>query len=135
MANRMDGLLYEDLTRSIIGAFFEVYNELGHGFLESVYTAALEIVLRERGHHVSREVRVMVHFRGIPIARQRMDMVVDDKVIVENKATRLLALADFQQILSYVTSTKLEVGLLLHYGPEPKFHRTIRSNRGAVKSA
>lgn len=129
MGARESGLLHEELTRSIIGAFFDVYNELGHGFFESVYSAALEIVLRERGHRVHREVRVTVYFRGTPIARQRMDMIVDDKVIVENKATRLLPPADFQQIQSYVTSTKLEIGLLLHYGPTPQFHRVINSNR------
>ena len=128
MGVREDGLLHEDLTRSIIGGFFDVYGELGFGFLESVYSAALEIVLRERGHRVRREVSVTVYFRRQPISRQRIDMIVDNKVIVENKSTRLLSPADFQQIQGYVTSTKLEVGLLLHYGPEPKIHRMVSSH-------
>jgi GxxExxY protein len=130
MTARDEGLVHEAITGSVIGAFFEVYNELGYGFLENVYAAALEIVLRERGHSVRREVRVIVYFRGIAISPQRIDMVVDDLVVIEIKSTHILSKASPRQLYSYLKSTKLEVGLLLHFGPEARFYRHICS-RGA----
>jgi GxxExxY protein len=84
------GLLYDDLTRSIIGAFFEFYNILGYGLLESVYGAALDEELRLRGHHVEREVWVDVYYKGVPVKRQRIDRFVDRKIVVEIKASTLL---------------------------------------------
>src|SRR5213082_3150709 len=80
-------LLEGALTRSIIGAFYEVYNVLDFGFREHIYTNALEKELRARGHTVEREVRVVVFYKGEPIAVQVIDMVVDGKVIVEVKST------------------------------------------------
>lgn len=84
----MGGLVEEELTRSIIGAFYEVYNTLGFGFLEHIYIMALERELRARGHHVDREVSVRVMYKGEQLSCQRLDMVVDGKVIVETKSTR-----------------------------------------------
>jgi len=116
-------LVYESLTRSIIGAFFEVYNHLGSGFVESVYVAALERELIARGHRVAREVSVRVFYKGEPIAWQRIDMLVDEKVIVEAKATPQLALMARLQLRNYLRATRLEVGLLLHFGPTAQFFR------------
>ena len=76
---RIVGLADEALTRSIIAAFYDVYNCLGFGFLESVYAGALARELRARGHKVEREVLVKVWFKGQLIARQRVDMLVDDR--------------------------------------------------------
>ena len=78
--SRID-LIEEDRTRSIIGAFFEVYNTLGFGFLESLYAAALVIELRSRGHRVEREVGVRVTYKGHVLGHQRVDLIVDGKVI------------------------------------------------------
>ena len=128
MGAREEGLRHEELTGAIAGAFFEVYNELGFGLFESAYAAALEIVLRGRGHRVRREVAVTIVFRGVPIARQKLDMVVDECVVVEIKSTMILPPSSRRQLLSYLKSTRLEVGLLLHFGPEPRFHRIISSN-------
>ncbi len=122
------GTLHEHITRAIIGAFFELHRELGYGFLESVYSAGMQQLLRERGLKVAREVMVPVYLRGRAIAGQRIDMLVEDCVVVENKSTLKLAQATFRQLLSYLTSTRLEVGLILHFGEEPKFHRVISSN-------
>jgi GxxExxY protein len=116
------------LTQSIIGAFFEVYNHLGFGFLESVYSRAMEEELRARGHLVEREVFVGVFYKGKRIARQRMDMLVDRKVILENKATVDLPAATLRQTYSYLTATKLAVALVLHFGLEPKFYRLYSGN-------
>lgn len=65
-------LLYEKLTHSVIGAFYEVYNRLGFGFFEQIYMNALERELRARGHQVAREVWVTVYYKGEPIGKQRL---------------------------------------------------------------
>lgn len=122
-------MLEEAVTKSIIGAFYTVYNELRFGFLESVYAAALSEVLRERGHAVVREAAVSVWFRGKPIAAQRLDMLVDGRVIVEIKSVEVLHQSAHRQLLNYLRATSLEVGLLLHFGPEPRFYRAVHSNR------
>jgi GxxExxY protein len=114
-------LIEEELTRSVIGAFFHVYNALGFGFFESVYAAALEHELRKRGHHVAREVSVQIRYKGIILGIQRLDMVVDDKLIVETKSTQELQNAAARQVYSYLRASNLMVGLLLHFGPEPGF--------------
>jgi GxxExxY protein len=114
-------------TRSIIGAFFDVYNELGFGLLESVYSCALEFELRARGHLVEREFWTDVFYKGHPIARQRLDMIVNRAVVVEVKATERLAPFAQRQLLNYLTATKLDLGLILHFGPEAKVHRLINT--------
>ena len=80
-------LIHEDLTRSVIGAFYEVYNVLGFGSLEHIYIPALEHELRARGHRIAREVWVTVFFKGMVMGKQRLDMVVDEKLVVEVKST------------------------------------------------
>ena len=83
-------LIHEGLTRSVIGAFFEVSRTLGFGFLEHVYVASLTRELHDRGHEVGREVSVPVLYKGEEVTRQRLDMIVDGKLIVEIKSTRIL---------------------------------------------
>lgn len=116
-------LIYERLTHSVIGTFFDVYNTLGFGFLEGVYSAALERELRDRGHNVGREVFVPVFYRGETIARQRLDMVVDRKLVIEIKSTYELHGAAPRQVYNYLRGTRLRLGLILHFGPTPKFYR------------
>jgi GxxExxY protein len=126
-------LLHAGITESIIGAFYLVYNELGYGFLEKIYVEALVRVLRKLGHKVDREILVPVEFFDEVIALQRLDLLVDDKVVVEVKSTRDLAAADHRQLRSYLSGTRLEVGLLLHFGPEAKFYRSVCTNSGKPK--
>src|SRR5215208_2213419 len=120
-------LIEETLTRSIIAAFYTVYRVLGFG--EHIYSAAMERELTKRGHRVSREVLVPVYYLGDLIGYQRLDMLVDDRVIVENKATERLSPISEPQLYSYLRGTSLEVGLVLHFGLEPKFRRLIHSKR------
>ena len=129
-------LQQEVITREVIGAFFTVYNELRHGFLESVYANALEFELRQRGQRVAREVPVSVHYCGVPVGFYRADLVVEDIVLVEIKATRIMDPQARQQILNYLRGTDLDIGLLLHFGPKPHFERVIctRSRGEAPKS-
>jgi GxxExxY protein len=125
-------LLEERLTRSVIGAFYEVYNTLGFGFLEHVYIMALERELLERGHRVAREVSTHVTYKGHVLAVQRIDMIVDERLIVETKATLETPKAAHRQLLNYLRATNLEVGLLLHFGLEAQFHRVIPTNKRDV---
>lgn len=121
-------LIEGPLTQSVIGAFFEVYNTLGFGFLEHIYVVAMERELRNRGHRVAREVGVKVTYKGEYLGTQRIDMIVDDRLIVEVKSTYQLHAFSIRQIYSYLRGTNLEVGLILHFGPEPKFYRQILTN-------
>ncbi len=121
-------LIEERLTHSVIGTFFEVYNTLGFGFLEHLYVMALERELVAREHRVGREVCVRVVYKGDELGEQRIDMIVDDKLVVETKSTYDLNKAATRQVYNYLKATKLEVGLLLHFGPEPRFYRMICRN-------
>ncbi|MDF1504608.1 GxxExxY protein [Roseisolibacter sp. H3M3-2] len=116
-------LRHEELSRSVIGAFYAVYNTLGYGFLESLYSAAMEHELRDRGHRVDRELPVTVCYRGRPIGTQRLDLVVDSKLVIEIKSTSALHASATRQLYNYLHATRLETGLLFHFGPEPRFYR------------
>lgn len=122
-------LKHEGLSGSIIGAFFDVYNALGYGFLEHLYVTALERELRMRGHEVVRELSVRVMYKGDELGVQRLDMVVDRLVVVEVKSTSALDKIAPRQLYNYLRATNLEVGLLLHFGPQPKFYRVLCENR------
>jgi GxxExxY protein len=117
-------LIESELSRSIIAAFYAVYNYFGYGFAEVVY-AALEYELTRRGHKVERELAIQIYYEDRIVAWQRLDMVVDGKVIVEVKATERMAPYAERQLRNYLRATEHRVGLLLHFGPEPKVHRLV----------
>lgn len=119
------GLLESETTGRIIGAFYAVYNEFGHGFLESVYAGALEIEFAERCVPFIREYPLDVRYRERLVGMFRADFLVAGRVIVELKAARNLCEADRRQLLHYLRATGTEVGLLLHFGPQARFHRMI----------
>jgi len=125
-----EDLVEEQLTHSVIGAFYQVYNALGFGFLEHVYAMALERELRARGHTVGREVYVTVSYKGEVLTKQRIDMLVDERLVVETKATLELHKASNRQVYNYLCATRLQVGLLLHFGPQPAFYRLVRTSPG-----
>ena len=122
-------LLHGDITASIIESFFEVHRELGFGFREYLYARALQRLLIAKGHNVARVVPVMVHFRGEPLAYERMDMVVDGKVIIESKAREPLDPDAQAQLFAGLAATDLEVGLVLHLGKTARFYRVFFENR------
>ena len=115
------------LTREIIGAFFDVYNELEYGLPEQVYRAAMHIVLLERGFHSEPEVKLEVHFHGHLVGSYRADIIVEDKVILELKAGATLPAGSKAQLLTYLRIARREVGLLLFFGPSPEFTRVVAS--------
>lgn len=116
-------LIDEGITHSIIGAFYDVYNSLGCGFLEQLYVRALEYELLSRGHSVSREYCVRVYYKQFEIGVQRLDMVVDQRIVVEVKSTLTLDPSATRQVYNYLKGTNLDVGLLLHFGREPSLRR------------
>lgn len=122
-------LIQEDLTRSILGAFFEVYTGLGDGYLEHLYVTAMEIELTDRGLRVARELGVRVYYKGHEIGFQRLDMVVEDLVVIEAKSAVELHKNATRQLFNYLRAPNLEVGLLLHFGREPHFYRVVCENR------
>ena len=120
-------LIEKELTGRIIGAFFECHNILRYGYLESVYRRALAIELSARGLSVVEEAPVTVRYKGLPVGSFRLDLLVEGRVVVEAKAAASLGAADKRQLINYLRATDLEVGLLLHFGPEPRFERCINS--------
>src|SRR6478672_9532575 len=104
------------LSRSVIGAFFEVYNEMGYGFTEILHAKGMQAELQWRGHKVTREVCVPVHLKGWVLGDQRIDMVVDDRLIVEIKSSQRLPKSTGRQLYNYLRCTDIEVGLILHFG-------------------
>jgi GxxExxY protein len=122
------GLKHFELTDKIIGVFYDVYNELGHGFLESTYAEALMMALRDSGLSAAREVPVPVWFRGRKVGQYYADLIVGGLVLLELKAARTLESAHEAQLLHYLRATQLEVGLLLNFGLRPQFRRLLFDN-------
>jgi GxxExxY protein len=121
-------LLHGHITHSIIGCFYEVYNILGFGLFEKAYAESLAIELESRGHVVRREVPTQIMYKTRPVAMYKTDIIVDDAVVLEVKSTHRLNREDPRQVLNYLRATKWEVGLLLHFGPQPAFYRMVATN-------
>jgi GxxExxY protein len=122
-------LLHGDITGEIISAFYAVYNELGYGFVESVYVRALAIELFQRRMNVAREVPVTVYYKGVTVGTYRADLVVADTVVVDVKAGEQPADTDRPQLINYLRSSGKEVGLLLHFGPKAILKRVIHTKK------
>ncbi len=117
-----------DITEKIIGVFYDVYNELGFGFLEVVYHKAMLIALAQAGLAVETEVSLPVYFRGRQVGDFFADILVERAVILELKAASDIVSANDSQLLNYLKSSPIEVGLLLNFGPKPKFKRLVFDN-------
>ena len=121
---------HRDLTETekVIGAFFDVYRELGFGFLESVYHNAMLIALADLGLVAESEVKLLVHFRGHVVGEFDADIFVEREVILELKAVDDFSPAHEAQTLNYLRASDLEVGLLLNFGPKPRIKRLAYAN-------
>jgi GxxExxY protein len=109
-------IIEKELSYRIVQAAYEVFNALGPGFQESLYEEAIAIELRKRGHLVERQKKIMVYFKGQPIGTHVLDMLVDDRVILELKAIAEIAPVHKQQALSYLKSTTLLLALVINFG-------------------
>ena len=112
-------MLHENITKNIIKAYYKVYNTLGYGFLEKVYQKALLIELREMGFKCKEEAPIKVYYGASQVGDYRADIIVEDCVIIENKATEGLAEENEYQLINYLKATDIEVGLLLNFGKKP----------------
>ena len=124
----MSSILHKELTGSILKLFYEVYNELGYGFLEKVYQNALYNELKNNGFEVESQKQIKVYYKNIEVGEYYADLIVNDKVILELKATESITEAREFQLLNYLKSTNIEVGLLLNFGKKPEFCRKVFQN-------
>jgi GxxExxY protein len=123
------GIVEKELSYAIGGCFFGVYNELGYGFVEPVYSRSLVVALQEQGLKVEREVPFSVLFHGVEVGRHRVDLLVERRIIVEIKSTERVTDVAKRQLRSYLKAVDLELGLLLHFGPRPEVHRVLNPRR------
>jgi len=121
-------LKHKELTYRIIGVFYDVYNELGHGFLESVYQKSLGLALQAEELKVSNYVKIPAWFRGQCVGQFEGDMLIEDSILLELKAARCLDRSHQAQLLNYLRATDIEVGILLNFGLKPEFKRLILDN-------
>ena len=124
-------LVAERVSNRVISAFYTVYNKLQYGYLEQVYVGAMAVELRRSGLRFEREHAMNVLYEGEVVGRYRADLVVEEVLVVEVKAGRALDESARWQTLNYLRATGLELALLLHFGPAPKFHRVVASRERA----
>ena len=122
----MEDYKHSEISEEIIGAAYDVHNTLGSGFLEKVYQNALLIELKLRGLGAEAEKPIIVHYRGEVVGNYIADIVVDDKIIIEVKAIRVLSEIHEVQLVNYLTATGIEVGLLLNFGKSVEVKRRVK---------
>ena len=119
-----------ELSGSALGVFYDVYNTLGHGFLESVYKRALAKKLAKAGLATAFEVPIEVVFEGEVVGFFRGDVVVEKRLLLEVKACPRILPEHEAQLVNYLKATGIELGLILNFGPKPTFRRMVFTNRG-----
>lgn len=126
----MKNMEHENLTQTIIGCAMKVHSALGPGFLESVYQKALAHELRKAGLKVECERAITVHYDGVVVGDFSADLLVEDKIMLELKASRALVSANEVQLVNYLVATGIEIGLLLNFGADKlEFKRKTRTYR------
>jgi GxxExxY protein len=128
MEGNMEERQHSRITDHVICCYYNVYNKLGYGFLEKVYEKALLIELKGRDVSAVPQHPIIVHYEGHIIGEYFSDLLVENKVIVEIKATRNFLPEHDAQLLNYLKATDIEVGLLLNFGPKPEVRRKAFSN-------
>ena len=123
-----ENLLHGDITEEVIGVFFHVYNALGYGFPEKVYHRAMLISLRKDGWNVESEKKISVFFEGENVGDYYADIIVEGKVILELKSIDSILNQNEIQLMNYLRSTEMEVGLLFNFGKSAQFKRKYFTN-------
>jgi GxxExxY protein len=122
-------MLYEELTRKIIGCAIEVHKRLGNGFQEVIYQRALEIEMRFANLDFSREMNMPVYYRETQIGTRRVDFFVEGKIMVEIKAVIRLEDVHLAQAMNYLEAYKMEIGLLLNFGAKSLESKRVHNNK------
>jgi GxxExxY protein len=121
-------IIEKELSYAIMKAAYAVHNELGPGFLESIYEEAMTLQLRVDGHTVKTQVKVPVFYRGQKIGEHILDQIVDDKIILELKAISQIAPIHEQQALSYLKATGLPLAIVINFGtPRVTYRRIVNT--------
>jgi GxxExxY protein len=127
--SRRDGrspeLVERELSHSIIGCAYEVHHEFGYGFSETVYSRSLAVALQQRGLRVQREFPITVLFRGVEVGFHRLDLLVEDRVVIEVKSLERLPEPAKKQVRKYLLAGRKELGILINFGPRVEFHRIL----------
>ena len=121
-------MLHKEITGQIIEAFYKVNNTLGYGFLEKVYENAMKIELISRGLKVEQQKNIRVYYEGNEVGDYFADLIVNDVVIIELKASESLCEEHEAQLINYLKATTAEVGLLFNFGKKAEFRRKIFTN-------
>jgi GxxExxY protein len=126
----MDNLNYKhsEITEKIINCFYKVYNKLGYGFLEKVYERAMLIELERAGLKYLNQKKIKIFYDGIELASYTPDLLVENCVVVENKAAITLHSSHEDQLKNALRASEMEVGLLFNFGIKPEFRRKVFAN-------
>lgn len=122
-------MLKEDLSKRVIQAYYNVYNRLGFGFLEKVYENALVLEFRRQGVRGRRQVPIRVFDLGERVGEYFADIIVEDQIILESKASEAIREEHEAQLVNYLRATDIELGFLFNFGRKPEFRRKIFENK------
>ena len=125
MNKKLTKLKHQDLTNKIIEIFYKVYNKLGYGFLEKVYGNAMMLELQKAGISAERQASIKVLYESSIVGEYFADILVEDKVVIEIKASKSISKGNEAQLINYLKATGIEVGLLLNFGPKPELKRRV----------
>ena len=112
----MAEIIYKELSYKVVGCAMEVHRDLGTGFLESVYEAAMVVELKRQGIQFEQQKKFPVIYKGIPIKDFIADLIIEDKIIVELKAISKIGEIEKAQVINYLKATGLKLGLLINFG-------------------
>lgn len=124
----MIDLLHKEISKPILQVFYEVYNNLGYGFLEKVYQNAMYFELKSQGYEVEAQKQIKVYYKNRLVGEYYADLIIEDSVIVELKSCQCLLSSHVAQLMNYLKSTPIEVGLVLNFGETPDFKRLVYTN-------
>ena len=128
MSIMYDNYKHSDFTKEIIKVYYRVYNTLGYGFLEKVYENAMIIELKNEGYEVQVQKQIKVFYNDVEVGVYYADLIINNKIIIELKATESLCEEHEFQLINYLKASDIEVGLLLNFGKEPEFRRKVFTN-------
>jgi GxxExxY protein len=122
-------LLHKEITEKIIKAYYKVYNKLDYGFLEKVYENAMAIELRKMGFEVKCQYPINVFYESEVIGEYYADIVINDIIVIELKASSSLLEEHECQLINYLKATDIELGLLMNFGKEAEYKRKVFMNK------
>lgn len=122
---KRNDLLYPELSFQIVGCAFEVHNELGFGFKESIYQKALALAFKEKKLSCTEQVHYQIKFKEQVIAKRYFDFVVEDKIVVEIKKDDKFSKANIDQTIDYLKTSNLKLAILINFGKEGVMYKRL----------